>query len=111
MKETSEELYVELQHLITEQEKDIFKEFVEKPIWLNRDDKLVDVKKKQKSNISEFDRALLCIVKTKSIFSSSRKQYYKQVAKKLDSTTDYVRTRLNKINAKWNAEIGAYIIK
>jgi len=111
MKEVSEELYVELQHLMTEQEKDIFKDFIEKPIWLNRTDKLVNVTKKKKSSISEFDRALLCIVKTKSVITSSRKQYYKQVAKQLDTTTDYIRTRLGKINAKWNSEIGAYQIK
>lgn len=111
MKEVSEELYVELQHLMTEQEKDIFKGFIEEPVWLNRTDKLVNVTKKKKSGISEFDRALLCIVKTKSIITGSRKQYYKQVAKQLDSTTDYVRTRLGKINSKWNPEIGAYEIK
>lgn len=110
MKETSEELYVELQHLMTETEKHIFKEFIEKPIWLNRDEKLENMTKKAKDSISEFDRALLCIVKTKSIFAGSRKQYYKKTAKALDSTTDNVRVRLSKIKARWNKEIGAYTL-
>jgi len=111
MKETSEELYVELQHLMTDTEKNIFKEFVEKPIWLNRDEKLENVGKNRSRRISEFDRALLCIVKTKSIFADSRKQYYRKVAKTLGSTESYVRTRLGKVKAKWNGDVGAYIIK
>lgn len=110
MKETAEELYVEIEHLMTKQEKEIFREFINEPIWLHRS-KVTYTDKKLKRKISEFDKALICLVKTKSVFADSRKQYYKKVAKMLDKKEVYIKNRLSKIKAKWNGEIGAYIIK
>jgi len=110
MRDVAEELYLELEHLMTRLEKEIFKEFLDKPIWLHRG-KLEHVVKKEMDKITEFDRGLLCLVKTKMVFAKTRKIYYKRVAKIMDSTVDYVRTRLSKIDGKWDKEIGCYTIK
>jgi len=110
MKDCAEELYVELEHLMSDVEKGIFKEFIHEPIWLKRDK--IRYIKKMKSTISEFDKALLCLVKTKGISGvGTRDKYYSRIARVLQSKPSYVRTRLNKIGAEWNSEIGAYVIR
>ena len=110
MKNVAEELYLELEHLMTNYEKEIFKEFVDAPIWLNRS-KVGMIVKKKLDKITEFDLGLICLLKTRTVFAATRKTYYKKVAKVMGSTVGYVRTRLSKINGKWNKETGCYVIK
>lgn len=110
MKDVAEELYFEIEHLMTDYEKELFKEFIDKPIWLNLA-KLDCVEKKKANKIAEFDMGLICLVKTKTVSAKTRKTYYEKVAKIMDSTVDYVRTRLSKISGRWNKETGCYTIK
>jgi hypothetical protein len=105
MKDCAKELYMEMEHLMTQKEKSIFMELLKSPLWKNG-------RREVEENVEEtvFD-SLECLLTVKGISASTRQEYYCEVAKIVNATPDTVREKLSRMGAKWNKKTGMYSIQ
>ena len=102
MKDCAKELYMEMEHLMTQKEKSIFMELLKSPLWKNGRREVEETVVE-----AEFD-SLECLLTLKGLSASTRQEYYSEAAKILGSTPDTVREKLSRLGAKWNKKIGTY---
>lgn len=105
MKNNAKELYLEMEHLMTDKERSIFMELLRRPLWKGGQ-RSEPIRQEQEG----FDE-LECLIVAKSVIANNRMEYYNTVAAVLQTTPDMVRERLSKMGAKWNKKLGLYSLK